>query len=102
MLAEDGHSVLSARSGADALTQLDGGERVDIVITDLGMPGMTGWELARALRIRRPDLPVGIISGWTSSPGFKPEAGAHVAFVIAKPYTVGALRTALAPFRPRR
>jgi signal transduction histidine kinase len=101
-LAEDGHAVLRAGSGREALALLDGGERVDLVITDLGMPGMTGWELARALRTRWPDLPVGLISGWTSSADFSAEEASHVAFVIAKPYTLGALRTALAPFRPRR
>jgi signal transduction histidine kinase len=101
-LAEDGHRVLSAGSGREALALLDGGERVDVVITDLGMPGMTGWELARALRTRQPDLPVGLISGWTSSADFSAEEASHVAFVVAKPYTLGALRTALAPFRPRR
>jgi CheY-like chemotaxis protein len=101
-LAEDGHSVVTAGSGREALALLDGGERVDLVITDLGMPGMTGWELARALRTRQPDLPVGLISGWTSSADFSAEEASHVAFVIAKPYTLGAIRTALAPFRPRR
>src|SRR5262245_35909140 len=101
MLTEDGHAVVSAGSGREALALLDGGARVDVVITDLGMPGMTGWELARALRTRQPDLPVGLISGWTSAAGFSAEEASHVAFVIAKPYTLGALRTALAPFRPR-
>src|SRR5882762_7838100 len=101
-LVEDGHTVLRAASGRDALALLDGGERVDVVITDLGMPGMTGWELARALRTRWPDLPVGLISGWTSSADFSAEEASHVAFVVAKPYTLGALRTALAPLRPRR
>jgi signal transduction histidine kinase len=101
-LVEDGHTVLRAASGRDTLALLDGGERVDVVITDLGMPGMTGWELARALRTRWPDLPVGLISGWTSSADFSAEEASHVAFVVAKPYTLGALRTALAPLRPRR
>ena len=101
-LVEDGHTVVRADSGRGALSLLDGGERVDVVITDLGMPGMTGWELARALRTRQPDLPVGVISGWTSSSDFNAQEAGHVAFVIAKPYTLGALRTALAPFRPRR
>ncbi|HEV8586779.1 MAG TPA: ATP-binding protein [Methylomirabilota bacterium] len=100
-LVEDGHTVLRAGGGRDALALLDGGERVDLVITDLGMPGMTGWELARALRTRWPDLPVGLISGWSSA-DFSAEEASHVAFVVAKPYTLGALRTALAPFRPRR
>jgi CheY-like chemotaxis protein len=101
-LLEDGHTVLRAGSGREALALLDGGERVDIVLTDLGMPGMTGWELARALRTRWPDLPVGLISGWKASADFSAEEASHVAFVVAKPYTLGALRTALAPFRPRR
>jgi signal transduction histidine kinase len=100
-LTEDGHAVLSAAGGREALGLLDGGARVDVVITDLGMPGMTGWELARALRTRQPGLPVGLITGWTSAAAQSAEEASHVAFVIAKPYTLGALRTALAPFRPR-
>jgi signal transduction histidine kinase len=100
-LTEDGHAVLSAAGGREALGLLDGGARVDVVITDLGMPGMTGWELARALRTRQPGLPVGLITGWTSAAAYSAEEASHVAFVIAKPYTLGALRTALAPFRPR-
>jgi signal transduction histidine kinase len=100
-LTEDGHALLSAAGGREALGLLDGGARVDVVITDLGMPGMTGWELARALRTRQPGLPVGLITGWTSAAAYSAEEASHVAFVIAKPYTLGALRTALAPFRPR-
>jgi CheY-like chemotaxis protein len=101
-LGADGHTVLAARGGREALALLDSGARVDLVITDLGMPGMTGWELARALRTHWPDIPVGLISGWANAADFSAEEASHVAFVVAKPYTLGALRTALAPFRPRR
>jgi CheY-like chemotaxis protein len=37
---------------------------VDVVLTDLGMPEMTGWDVAPAVRARHPGLPVGLITGW--------------------------------------
>ncbi|MGE0871794.1 MAG: sigma-54-dependent transcriptional regulator [Kofleriaceae bacterium] len=55
VLAERGHRVLTARSGAQALSQL---EDADAVLTDLSMPGMDGLELMAAIAQRDPQLPV--------------------------------------------
>ncbi len=49
ILEEDGYEVCIAASGGEALA-LFAAERFDAVFTDLGMPGMSGWELARAIR----------------------------------------------------
>lgn len=45
----------TARSGEEALERL---EQVDLVISDLQMPMMSGWELLRRIKAKRPDLPV--------------------------------------------
>jgi signal transduction histidine kinase len=64
MVASQGHGVLEAASGREAIRLLEGGASVDLVLTDLGMPGMSGWDVARAVRTRWPRLPVGLVTGW--------------------------------------
>jgi DNA-binding NtrC family response regulator len=55
VLTDRGHSVITAQSGAEALTRLDDAETV---LTDLNMPGMSGLELIRAINARDATLPV--------------------------------------------
>ncbi|PYM27386.1 MAG: hypothetical protein DMD78_02160 [Candidatus Rokuibacteriota bacterium] len=99
-LADDGHSVIQAATGKDGLARLAEGARVDVVITDLGMPDMTGWDVARAVRAQRPGLVIGLVTGWAVALEMNDDERRAVDFVIAKPYTVEALRTALARVTP--
>ncbi|MBB5713192.1 MHYT domain-containing protein [Sphingomonas aerophila] len=64
MLEDMGHSVRLARSGEDALDQLARDSNVDLVVTDQLMPGMTGSQLARRIRLGAADTPVLIVSGF--------------------------------------
>jgi len=98
-LTDDGHSVIQAGGGKDGLARLAEGARVDVVITDLGMPDMTGWDVARAVRRERPGLAIGLVTGWAVALEMSDEERRAVDFVIAKPYTVEALRAALARVR---
>ena len=100
-LAEDGHAVISAASGPEGLARLADGAKVDVVVTDLGMPEMTGWDVARAVRTRHPGLPIGLITGWAVALEISDEERRAVDFVIAKPSTTEALRAARAVVRPR-
>jgi signal transduction histidine kinase len=68
MLEELGHSVLAASSGQAALELLLGTTDIDLVVTDQAMPGMTGSELARQIRLRWPDLPVILATGYADLP----------------------------------
>ena len=67
-----------------------------MVLTDLGMPGMTGWEVARAVKARRADLPVMLITGWGDTPEGPGDHRRSADIVIAKPVTAASLRAALA------
>jgi signal transduction histidine kinase/CheY-like chemotaxis protein len=64
-LSRDGFEVVTARDGRDALEQLEAEDdwAIDIVVTDVVMPHVSGPELARALREREPDLPIIFCSG---------------------------------------
>jgi GAF domain-containing protein/CheY-like chemotaxis protein len=96
VLAEDGHTVTEAESGADARAHLASGQPVDLVLTDLGMPGMTGWDVARAVKASHRSIPVGLITGWGPNPKGTPEERAAVDFILAKPVTEDTLRACLA------
>ena len=92
MLADLGYHVLKARDAASALTVLESGARVDLLFTDVVMPGaMRGPELARAVRERIPDIAVLFTSGYTDeslAQGGRLDVGAGL---LAKPYTSDAL-----------
>ena len=64
ILTSQGYSVLEAGRGADALALAEKTSKpVDLLVTDMSMPGMTGWDLAKTLRASHPDLPILFVSG---------------------------------------
>ena len=69
MLGELGYKVVEADSATEALSKMRGGLRPDLVVTDHLMPGMTGTELAIALRETDPRLKVLIVSGYAETEG---------------------------------
>jgi len=73
MLTELGFDVIEAASGAEALAMLDRYPDIDLLVTDHLMPEMTGTELAAAARVRRPDLRVLVISGYSDAIGIAPD-----------------------------
>jgi CheY-like chemotaxis protein len=68
MLEDLGHTVIEANSARDALDIIDQGRAVDLLMTDQAMPGMTGIELAQAVRKKRPKLPILLATGYADLP----------------------------------
>ncbi|MFP5380143.1 MAG: response regulator, partial [Vicinamibacteria bacterium] len=62
-LRRRGYTVIVAANGHEALAAAREVGRVDVLVTDLGMPGMGGLELAAALRASSPRLPIVFFSG---------------------------------------
>ncbi len=63
MLGDAGHHVVPVGSGAEALRVFVRGG-FDLVMTNIGMAGMNGWELAERIRERDPQVPLIFITGW--------------------------------------
>ncbi|MEK7446701.1 MAG: response regulator [candidate division NC10 bacterium] len=63
MLRDAGHHVLPVSSGAEAMRVFVPGG-FDLVLTNIGMAGMTGWEVAQRVRTRDRNVPVVFITGW--------------------------------------
>jgi CheY-like chemotaxis protein len=107
MLEDLGHEVIEATSGDQALRILHRSSRLDLVITDQMMPGMTGMQLIDEIDSSRPDLPVILASGYSDLPDVT-RAGL---LRLSKPFKQSDLARALVmslrpeggilPFRPK-
>jgi signal transduction histidine kinase/CheY-like chemotaxis protein len=78
--------VCVAASGSEALSVF-GEMEFDGVFTDIGMPGMSGWELAREIRQRDKRIPIAVITGWGEAVASHEQKAAGVDWVVAKPFT---------------
>lgn len=78
--------VYLAASGSEALSAFREQE-FDGVFTDVGMPGMSGWELAREIRQINSQIPIAVITGWGEAVGSHEQKAAGVNWIVAKPFT---------------
>ena len=78
--------VFVAQSGSEALSMFRDME-FDAVFTDVGMPGMSGWELAREIKQINASIPIAVITGWGEAVGSHEQKAAGVDWVVAKPFT---------------
>lgn len=95
-LLHAGHTVIEAENAAEALVLFCDHPEVDILFTDMVMPGsMSGWDLFDQVRTRSPSLPVIISSGY--SEGFNVEGKKQSAglFILQKPYSMNSLHEVL-------
>lgn len=80
MLQGVGCKVVTAADAFDALAKLAANQAIDILITDINMPGMSGYELAEKARQARADLQVVVLSGQ--------ETDGHGFPLIRKPFVL--------------
>jgi signal transduction histidine kinase/CheY-like chemotaxis protein len=88
VLQEQGYTVLAAGSGAEALEAVEHhADKIDLLLTDVIMPGMAGDELVEHLRLRLPGLKVVFVSGYANESIPKIITDGHTAF-LQKPFPV--------------
>jgi signal transduction histidine kinase len=84
MVEDLGHETIEAHSAEDALSKLESGVEIDVVITDHAMPVMTGLQLAARIQQRYPGLPIILATGYAELPS---EPAAMGLLKLAKPCT---------------
>jgi GAF domain-containing protein/FixJ family two-component response regulator len=94
LLTRDGHQVVVATSGEAGLERATQ-EPFDLVITDLGMPGVSGWEVARLVKQLRPGTPVAMVTGWGDRIDPVEAQSRGVDTVIPKPFKRDLVREAV-------
>ena len=97
MLRSEGHAVTTATNGEEALALFDPALH-SVVITDLGMPRMNGWEVAARVKARSLTTAVFILTGWGESVSAH-ESSQFVDRVIAKPVSAESLLEQLADLK---
>ena len=85
LLESENCRVYLAPGGREALN-LFAAQQFDGVFTDVGMPGMSGWELAHAIRERNKTIPIAVITGWGEAVGSDEQKEARVDWVVTKPF----------------
>ena len=95
VLESSGYAVLTAASGQEGLQTLSE-HPIDVVVTDVGMPGMGGLEMARAAKTIAPAVPVVIVTGWAEREDIARARGREVDAVLIKPVDPDALTSAVA------
>jgi len=82
---DEGHRITLAetsRKGLDKFKQ----DNFDLVLTDLGMSEMSGWELAKKIKEIDPSIPVGVITGWGPTITKEKMKEERVDFILSKPF----------------
>ncbi|BDT60463.1 histidine kinase [Massilia varians] len=92
VLREAGYRVLTAHDGPTGLQILNSDTRVDLLVTDVGLPGgLNGRQVADAARLQRPGLKVLFVTGYADTAAVGNGRLAPGMEVITKPFEIGAL-----------
>lgn len=91
VLQELGYSVLEAVDGNTALPYLQGTQRIDLLVSDIGLPGINGRQLAEIARAHRPELRVLFITGYAPNAEVRGDFLAPGMDMLAKPFSIDML-----------
>ena len=95
-----GHDVLSAEDGAQGLTVMETETNIDMVFTDYKMPNMDGVEMAKAIKVKHPNMPVILITGSVGVTDSELKFGGFDA-VVQKPFELMSIAENIAIFFPQ-
>ena len=95
MLKMDGHEATTCCDGYEALVELNNGT-YDLIITDLGMPGMSGLDLAMTVHEKSPDLPITMITGWGTQLDHNEIKTRGIKRVLSKPFHLKEIKALIA------
>jgi two-component system cell cycle sensor histidine kinase/response regulator CckA len=88
-LRAEGFDVVAAENGQLALTIYDEHKGdFDAIFTDIGMPDMSGWELATAIRRRSETVSLAIVSGWADAISRETRNAVKADWVVSKPFDI--------------
>ncbi len=90
-LHELGYTAIEAATGLAAIPILESAQKIDLLVTDVGLPGMNGRQVAEIGRQHRPDLPVLFMTGYAENAAVRSEFLAEGMEMIAKPFALDAL-----------
>ncbi len=91
LLADLGFQIIEADDGPSGLEILQSARRIDLLVTDIGLPGLNGRQVAEAARLMRPDLKVLFMTGYADTAIMRDGFLGPGMEMITKPFAVEAL-----------
>ncbi len=85
ILTSAGHLVADASNGAEGI-EIFKKEAFDLVLTDLEMPEMSGWEVARSIKNHNPDVTIALITGWGETIDSTRLRESGISTIVNKPF----------------
>jgi signal transduction histidine kinase/CheY-like chemotaxis protein len=85
MLKTKGHEVVVASNGEEGIDRFKDG-KFDLVLTDLGMPKISGWEVGKTIKGMDPKVPVAMITGWGMELNREKMAESGIDLIVSKPF----------------
>ena len=85
ILTSAGHLVADACNGAEGI-EIFKKEAFDLVLTDLEMPEMSGWEVARSIKNHNPDITIALITGWGETIDSAQLRESGISTIVNKPF----------------
>ena len=86
MLTPKGHRVTQAEDGVQALKLLQEKEKFDLVLVNLSLPNLSGWEVIKAIKEKHTGLKIALLTGWSAQIDFDRAKERGVDFLIPKPF----------------
>ena len=87
ILALEGHTVVIAESGRGGVARALA-EPFDLVLTDLGIPDLSGYEVVEQIHAERPGLPIVLVTGWAASLDEEETRSRSIAALLHKPFEI--------------
>jgi PAS domain S-box-containing protein len=88
VLGDLGYRALEATDGPEGLRILQSAERVDLLVTDIGLPGLNGRQIADAARVDRPDLKILFMTGYAENAALPTGFLERGMAMLTKPFTM--------------
>jgi CheY-like chemotaxis protein len=95
ILESAGHAVVTLGDGGEAIARFQA-ERFDLVVTDLAMPRVSGWQVARAVKQVAPQVPVFLVTGFGVELSAEERRAHGVDLVLVKPLQIQEILDAVA------
>jgi CheY-like chemotaxis protein len=95
LLTRLGYETIAARDGAEALRIMETDDGFNLVLTDINMPFIDGWELAFRIKFTKPDMPIIALTGEHPDSVLPKLTGSGISHVLFKPLHLEHLNTAI-------
>lgn len=96
LLTRLGYETIAAQDGSEALRMIKTNDGVNLVLTDINMPLIDGWELALRIKAIKPDIPIIALTGEHPNKILPKLSGSGISQALFKPFTLDHLNNAMA------